>query len=268
MEHMWISIITAVRNRKDTLMDTVKSLCHQTLERVEHVIIDGMSIDGTQEVIRECGRLYGGARKLRWVSEPDRGIYDALNKGIRLASGDIVGVLHADDFYAHNRVLETVLDVFEKEKVDSCYGDLIYVDKKDPETVVRYWKASGYSRGRLKNGWMPPHPTFFVRREIYERYGFYNLDLGSAADYELMLRFLFRYEISCAYIPEVMVKMRTGGASNASLRNRIRANLMDRKAWKVNGLKPYPWTLWVKPLRKLPQFLFFHRGILPKSAQS
>lgn len=148
------------------------------------------------------------------------------------------------------------MDVFEKQNVESCYGDLLYVHKNDTDRVIRYWRASEYHHGKFKNGWMPPHPTFFVKREIYEKYGLFNLNLGSAADYELMLRFLLKYKITTVYIPQVLIKMRTGGISNASLKNRIRANRMDRLAWKVNGLKPYPWTLWLKPLRKATQFLF------------
>jgi len=150
------------------------------------------------------------------------------------------------------------MDVFEKQNIDSCYGDLLYVDKNDKNKVIRYWKSSEYKHGKFKQGWMPPHPTFFVRRKIYEKYGYFNLALGSAADYELMLRFLVKHRITTAYIPEVLVKMRIGGKSNSSLRNRIRANRMDRMAWKVNDLKPYPWTLWMKPLRKIGQY--FLRG--------
>jgi len=166
--------------------------------------------------------------------------------------------LHGDDFYAHDKVLGAVVDVFEKQNVDSCYGDLLYVDKNDKNKVIRYWKSSEYKPGKFKQGWMPPHPTFFVKREIYEKYGLFNLNLGSAADYELMLRFLLKFKVTTVYIPQVLIKMRTGGISNASLKNRIRANRMDRMAWEVNSLKPYPWTLWMKPLRKIGQY--FLRG--------
>jgi glycosyltransferase len=248
-----VSVITAVFNNEDTIEEAIKSLSGQMYKDVEHIVVDGGSTDGTLDVI---GRYRDKIAKI--ISEPDRGIYDALNKGIRLASGDVIGLLHGDDFYAHEKVLGTVLDVFEKRGVDSCYGDLQYVDKKDANKVIRYWKASQYCLGKFKFGWMPPHPTFFVKREIYEKYGLFNLALGSAADYELMLRFLVKHRITTAYIPEVLVKMRIGGKSNSSLRNRIRANRMDRMAWKVNDLKPYPWTLWMKPLRKIGQY--FLRG--------
>lgn len=246
---MKISIITAVKNGAETIGDCIDSVRRQTYP-AEHIIIDGVSTDGTKEIIKKHKNSIS-----KIISEPDHGIYDALNKGIKLATGDVIGFLHCDDIYAHEGVLERVVETFQKNNTDSCYGDLLYVNKNDIGKVVRYWKASNYRPEKFKYGWMPPHPTFFVRREIYEKYGRFNLELGSSADYELMLRFLLRYGISTVYIPEVLVKMRVGGISNASLKNRIRANLMDRKAWEINGLKPYPWTLWLKPLRKVSQFL-------------
>ena len=215
----------------------------------------------------------------RVVSEPDNGIYEGMNKGLRLATGDVVGILNADDFYAGPDVLAKVAKVFQDPAVDSCYGDLLYVEEEPGDglsvksdgrkaqgagitakeekqfKIVRYWKSGDFKPERFYWGWMVPHPTFFVRRSVYEKYGLFNLDLGSAADYELMLRFLVKHRISTVYIPEVLVKMRVGGTSNASLKNRINANRMDRKAWEVNGLRPYPWTIPLKPLRKIPQWL-------------
>jgi glycosyltransferase involved in cell wall biosynthesis len=215
----------------------------------------------------------------RIISEPDKGIYDAMNKGIRLATGDIIGILNADDLYATPDVLAKVAALFDDPAIEACYGDLEYVKNSEKVpmkrgegdlypashgspltmhrshfTVVRYWKSGVYNRNKFKWGWMPPHPTFFVRRSVYERHGTFNLQLGSAADYELMLRFLYVHGIRTAYLPEVLVLMRAGGASNESLAARIKANRMDRKAWEINGLKPYPWTLLLKPLRKLPQY--------------
>jgi glycosyltransferase involved in cell wall biosynthesis len=189
------------------------------------------------------------------VSESDQGIYDAMNKGIRLAQGDIVGILNADDFYASSDILAKVAAIFADPAIDACYGDLVYMDSTDTGKVVRYWRSGAFSPRKFYWGWMPPHPTFFVRRWVYERFGLFNLDLGSAADYELMLRFLVKHQINVAYIPEVLVKMRTGGVSNVSLQNRLKANRMDRKAWTINALKPYPWTLWLKPLRKIGQWV-------------
>jgi len=242
---MKISIITAVRNSAATIRDCIESIRSQTVA-AEHILIDGCSTDDTLDIIK--------SNKLRYISEADKGIYDAMNKGIRMASGEIIGILNADDFYENNRVLEKICRIFEDKNTDSCYGDILYVRPEDSRKVLRYWHSGEYHPNRFYWGWMPPHPAFFVRRSIYEKYGVFNLSLGSAADYELMLRFLLKYRISTTYLSDIIVKMRDGGVSNASLKNRIRANRMDRTAWKINGLKPYPWTLWMKPLRKLGQY--------------
>ena len=266
------SIITAVRNGVSTVGNCIESVKDQSYpaKNREHIIIDGGSTDGTQRIMEKHRDSFS-----HMISEPDNGIYDAMNKGLALATGDMIGILNADDFYADSRVLEKVSGVFEDPAVDSCYGDLVYVNdvnipitdfslepksvtKRFPSAdsfrVIRYWRAGDYNTSKFFQGWMPPHPTFFVRRKIYEQHGGFNLALGTAADYELMLRFLVRYGITTAYIPEVMVHMRIGGTSNANLKNRIIANRMDRKAWAVNGLMPYPWTLMFKPLRKISQF--------------
>ncbi|OHB33344.1 MAG: glycosyl transferase [Desulfuromonadaceae bacterium GWC2_58_13] len=243
-----ISIITATYFSESTLRDTLDSVARQEV-RAEHIIVDGGSKDRTLEILSSYSHLS------RIVSEPDRGIYDAMNKGIAMASGDVVGILNSDDFYPDHRVLSWVAEVFSDPNVDSCYGDLKYVHPVDTTRVIRSWKSGSYSRDAFFWGWMPPHPTFFVRRSLYEKFGGFNLDLGSAADYELMLRFLVKHRISAVYIPEVLVKMRSGGVSNVSLRNRLKANSMDRRAWWVNDLHPYPWTSAMKPLRKIGQFL-------------
>jgi glycosyltransferase len=177
-----------------------------------------------------------------------------MNKGIALASGDIIGILNADDYYADRNVITHIASAFEDESVDACYGDLEYVDTLLTGKVFRYWRSGDYRPERFYHGWMPPHPTFFARRSLYEKYGGFNLALGSSADYELMLRFLLKFEAKAVYIPEVLVKMRAGGVSNASLGNRLRANKMDRLAWRINGLHPRPWTMYMKPLSKLNQF--------------
>lgn len=253
-----VSIITATYNSGSTLKDCIMSVASQSIP-VEQIFIDCGSTDATLEIIKqESPNSFA-------ISEPDKGIYDALNKGIKIATGDVVGMLHADDFYVGPDTLKKVVEVFEGSQIDACYGDLLYVADGSEEKgirnkerenlkVVRYWKSGEYDPQKFYWGWMPPNPTFFVRREVYEKYGLFNLDLGTAADYELMLRFLLKHNISCAYIPEVLVKMRVGGASNISLANRIKANRMDRKAWKVIGLKSYPWTLWMKPARKIHQW--------------
>lgn len=266
-----ISIITATYNAADTIEECLGSVAAQTYP-CEQLIIDGASTDRTLEIVGQFGG--GGTCVSRIVSEPDRGIYDAMNKGIALSTGEIVGILNADDFYATTTVLERVARVFEDPTVMSCYGDLEYVRECGVESetydgagssvevsprkrfsVVRYWKSGEYHRDSFYWGWMPPHPTFFVRKSVYERFGCFNLEQGSAADYELMLRLLLKERISCAYVPEVLVRMRTGGASNVTMKARIAANRMDRRAWKINGLRPWPWTIMMKPLRKLVQYV-------------
>jgi glycosyltransferase involved in cell wall biosynthesis len=188
------------------------------------------------------------------VSEKDNGLYDALNKGIRLASGEVTGILHSDDFYTSNNVLQSYARVFLKEEPDAVYSDLYYVHKTNTDKIIRKWKSGIYRKGSFLYGWMPPHPTLLVRSKIYQQYGGFNLQLKSAADYELMLRFIHKHEIRLAYLPQFTIKMRVGGKSNETLNNRIRANREDRLAWKINGLRPGFYTLYLKPLRKIFQF--------------
>jgi glycosyltransferase involved in cell wall biosynthesis len=243
-----ITIISATFNSALTLDDCLASVSSQSVP-AEHLIIDGGSTDKTLAIAAS----YPHVSKI--ISGRDAGIYDAMNKGIALATGDVVGILNSDDFYASKDVLGWVAEIFADQSMDSCYGDLVYVDPIDTNRVTRNWKSGEFKDKGFYWGWMPPHPTFFVRRSVYEKYGMFNLNLGSAADYELMLRFLVKHKISTAYIPEVLVKMRAGGVSNVTLGNRLKANRMDRYAWTVNGLTPYPWTIIAKPLRKIGQFL-------------
>ncbi|KAB2888854.1 MAG: glycosyltransferase [Desulfobulbaceae bacterium] len=244
-----ISIVTATYNAASTVADCLESVEGQIHGAIEQILVDGESTDNTVEIARKFPHLTS------IVCAPDKGVFDAMNKGIELAKGEIVGILNADDMYAAPYVLRWVDDAFSDSSIDACYGDLDYVDKDDTGKVVRRWRAGSFSRRKFYWGWMPPHPTFFVRRAVYERFGLFNLELGSAADYELMLRFLVKHRLRAACIPELLVRMRTGGISNASLRNRLLANRMDRLAWDVNQLKPYPWTLYLKPLRKIGQWL-------------
>ncbi len=246
---MKVSIITAILNNKELIEDCINSVLNQPCQNIEYIVIDGGSTDGTLEIIKKYKDKIS-----KWISEPDKGIYDGLNKGIRLATGDIVGFLHTDDFYAHDKVIETVVSNMEKYNVDSCYGDLLYVDKNNTNKIIRYWKSQPYRDGLFKKGWMPPHPTFFVKKEVYEKYGYFNTDFKIASDYELMLRFLHKYKISTCYIPEVLIKMRLGGASNRSLKNLITKTTEDYRAWKVNNLKRSFYTIPFKNLSKIPQF--------------
>lgn len=243
-----LSIITPTYNSAATLDDCLRSVRDQKVS-AEHLIIDGCSQDRTLEIARS----YPHVSKI--ISARDKGIYDAMNKGIAAASGEVIGILNSDDFYADDLVLSRVVKAFADPAIDCCYGDLHYVNATNTEKVTRVWKSSRCRLSAFYWGWMPPHPTFFVRRSVYERFGQFDLNLGSAADYELILRFMFMHKISSVHIPHVLVKMRNGGESNASLRNRLKANRMDRRAWQINGLRPYPWTTLAKPVRKIGQLL-------------
>lgn len=247
---MKITILTVVYNGAPTIRHCIDSVLGQDYPDIEYIVVDGNSKDGTQEIVRSYGD-----RIAKFVSEPDAGIYDAMNKGIQLATGDVIGILNADDFYAYPSVISDVSAALESGDIQASYGDLEYIDANDATIVRRKWVSGAYKLGSFLDGWMPPHPTFFVKREVYEAFGKFRLDLGSAADYELMLRFVHGEGIRLAYLPKVLVKMRAGGVSNSNLKNRIAANRNDRLAWKVNKLKPRFYTLWLKPLRKLVQFI-------------
>ena len=246
---MKLSIITVVRNGETTLASCLDSVLCQDDVDVEYILIDGASTDSTMRIISQYEEKLAHV-----VSEPDEGFYDAINKGMKLATGDVIGILNADDFYPSTDVLKKVIQVFKDSENDACYGDLRYVDSENTNRIIRNWQSGSYNSQNFYHGWMPPHPTFFVRRSVYEKHGLFNLDMGTAADYEIMLRFLLKNKIKAVYIPKVLVHMRTGGMSNATIWNRLKANRMDRKAWRINGLRPYPWTLMAKPLRKIMQW--------------
>jgi glycosyltransferase involved in cell wall biosynthesis len=247
---MKVSIITIAYNSQETIADTIRSVISQVYPDIEYIIVDGGSRDQTVDIVKGFG-----AGVTKWVSEKDKGIYDAMNKGVTMASGDVIGILNSDDFYADNQVISDVVKSFQASGADGLYADLVYVNRDQPDKTVRSWKAGDYRHGKFLSGWMPPHPTFFVRRHCYEKFGTYTLELRSAADYELMLRFIHKHQISMTYLPRVITKMRLGGQSNVTLMNRIKANLEDRKAWKMNGLHPGLFTLTRKPLSKVIQFL-------------
>ncbi len=242
-----ISIVTAVHNRAATIEQTLDSVRQQTWPHIEHIVIDGGSTDGTLAVLR---RHQGQLAAL--VSEPDRGIYDALNKGMALATGDVVGVLHSDDFFAHRDVVRRIAEAFQDASIEVSYGDLDYVSQADGH-IVRRWRSGRYAPGRLRFGWMAPHPTFYVRRELLQKFGPYDLSMRLGADFDFTLRYLLKAGDKVAYIPEVLVKMRTGGTSGsprAWLQNATN-NLRALRKHNAGGVV----ALICNRLRKIPQFI-------------
>ena len=246
---MKISIITVCFNSQDTINDTIVSVINQSYSNIEYIIIDGESSDNTIEIINQYKKHVNF-----FISEKDQGIYDAINKGIINATGDIIGLLHADDIFDNNQVIENVVQNFDKNK-EILYGDITYVSKNNLNHTIRKWKSNNYSKNSFKWGWMPPHTGFFIKRESYLKYGLYNLTLGTSADYELMLRMLMVHRLKSTYLPKNITKMREGGVSNSSIKNRIEANKNDKKSWEINDLKPYWFTFILKPILKIKQFI-------------
>ena len=247
---MKVSIITVVFNAVETIEDTIKSVIDQDFEDIEHIVIDGGSTDGTMDVIDRYKEMLAIT-----VSEPDQGIYDAMNKGIDLATGAVVGTLNSDDWYENNSVISRVVAAFENDTdLDAVYGDIVYVNKDMPHKLVRYWESQPYKEGLFEKGWMPAHPSFFVKRACYSRYGKFDLDLKIQSDFELTMRFMAVNKIKTRYLPGVMVKMRMGGVTNSRISNVIKGNLEAYKACKKNGLSVTPLFMVKKVLSRIPQF--------------
>ncbi|MDA9982588.1 glycosyltransferase [Gammaproteobacteria bacterium] len=246
---MKISIITAAFNATDTIADTIRSVSSQTHPEVEHIIIDGGSKDGTRDILDANIAFVD-----KVVSEPDEGLYYAMNKGIALASGDVIGILNADDVYAHDKVLERVAETIKVQGVQCCYADLVYVDRNNMNDVVRYWTSNTFVPGSFRRGWLPAHPTLFILRDVYEHYGSFDVDYKIQSDFELSMRFLEINRISSYYVPEIWVRMRMGGTTNRSLTNIIKGNLESYRACKKHGLGVGPMFFVTKIAQRLPQF--------------
>jgi len=246
---MRISIITATYNSEKTIQDTLFSLENQTYNDIEYIIVDGSSKDNTLLVVgNNCKRVS------KLISEPDKGIYDALNKGILAATGDVIGFLHSDDLLAYNDAVADIADTFVRTGCDAVYGDLEYVSQIDTSKRVRLWKSGAFNRFKMQLGWMPPHPSFYMKRSRYLELGNFSLDYNISADYDSLLRYILKNKISVAYLPKVLIKMRVGGISNRSFSSMVSKSLEDIRVMKSNGII-WPLALAYKNLSKLPQFI-------------
>ena len=246
---MKVSIITVTYNSEKYLKNCIESVIKQRYQDIEHIIIDGKSTDNTLSIIKKYK-----SHIVKTISETDRGIYDAINKGMVMATGDIIGNLNSDDILVDDDVIESIVKAFEQEKVDTVYGDLEYVAAIDTNKIIRIWKGKSFKRSRFRYGWMPAHPTFYIKRSLIEKYGYYQNHYYTAADYEFMARYLYKNRVSSYYLPKLIVKMRMGGQSNKNLYHRLRANRRDFLAMKKNNIPFAFFVSILKPLIKLNQF--------------
>lgn len=247
---MKISIVTVAFNSARTIGDTLRSVAAQTHPDIEHIVVDGGSTDGTLSVVRDHGQ-----RVARLVSEADRGIYDAMNKGLALATGDVVGFLNSDDLFDNEHTIAHLARALDAAAIDAAFGDLVFVAPNNVQKVVRYWRSRNHRKGACAHGWMPPHPTFYVRREVLLRNGGFCLDFRLQADFELSLRLFEIQRIRATYLPEVLVRMRMGGATTGSLRNIVRGNMEAALACRRNGFPGGLQFIARKMSSRLPQFL-------------
>ena len=246
---MKVSIITVTKNSAKFLEDCIKSVIGQEYPNIEHIIVDGGSIDGTLDIIDNY-RWHLGP----WMSEDDSNMYDAINKGMQMATGDIIGTLNSDDVLSSPTVITEIVQAFNEQRVDAVYGDLVYVDPVNTQKIIRVWKGLPFKRERYKTGWMPAHPTFYFKRSLLDKFGYYETHFYTAADYEFMARYLYHFKASAYYLPKLIVRMRTGGMSNGSIAKRLRANRRDYLAMKRNKIPFAFFVALLKPLIKLHQY--------------
>jgi glycosyltransferase len=249
---MKVTIITPTFNSAKTLSHNLNSVARQSYKNIEHIIVDNCSSDGTLELAKKYPHIS------QIISEKDNGIYDAMNKGIANASGDIIGILNSDDYLASEHTIANIVSEFLVSRADAIYGNLIYVDNKNPSKIKRLWLAGSYKPKQFYSGWTLPHPTLYVKKRVYEEFGNYNDSFRYAADYEMILRLLLKERITVSRMREVIVYMLAGGAGNKDLNTRVKVNLEDRRAWETVGLTPKLYTLYAKPLRKIGQY-FLHK---------
>lgn len=250
-----ISIITATYNSAETINDTIKSVLCQTNKDFEYIIVDGGSTDETIDIVKSYESEFSG--RLKWVSEKDKGIYDAMNKGIKMASGDIIGILNSDDYYTSDDILQTIADAFKCQNVDAIYGDIHFIMDGVPDKCVRYYSSRLFSPFWLRFGFMPAHPSFYCKREVFDKSGLYRLDYKIGSDYEMMVRLFRKHKISSRYVPKDFVTMRTGGASNSNLQSRLTLIKEDVKACRDNGIYTNELFICLKFLYKIFEFRVF-----------
>jgi glycosyltransferase involved in cell wall biosynthesis len=246
---MKVTIITVTYNSAKWLEQCIQSVIGQHYHDIEHIIIDGGSTDATLDIIKRYEPHIA-----QWISEKDDGMYDAINKGMKMATGDIIGTLNSDDILASRDVIGSIVNSFTYYDVEAVYGDIVYVQPSNTQQIIRVWKGNEYNRQKFKFGWMPAHPSFYISKKLIERCGYYETHFYSASDYEFMTRYLYYYKVNARYLPKLVVKMRAGGMSNGSIARRLRANRRDYLAMKKNNI---PFALFVsilKPLRKLRQY--------------
>jgi len=244
---MKVSIITVCIDSLGTIEQTIQSVLSQGYNDIEYIVVDGGSSDGTLDILTKYQ-----SRISTCISEPDNGVYDAMNKGIRLSTGDIIATLNSDDVYADQTIVSQMVEFMQSNGLDAGYGDIVYIDQNSNNHVRRFWKAGVYKRGAFSHGWVMPHPTFFCRKQVFERFGYFNDKLQIAADFELMLRFIEKHRINVGYLPKVIVKMRTGGKANV-LRGIIRGNWEIVRSFRLNNLRLSPWFFILKPATKISQ---------------
>lgn len=251
---MTISIITVCYNSDKYIRTAFDAVLYQSYADLEYIVVDGASMDSTVSIIKEYEPLFKG--KMKWISEPDRGLYDAMNKGIKMATGEVVGILNSDDLYLNSKVLCSVMEVFANDpRLDMVYGDLLYVKQDDVDKIVRKWISTPYYKGFFEHGNVPPHPALFLRKQVYQNAGLFNLEYKLAADYEFMFRIFNKFQFKSFYLNSVLVKMRLGGATNKSFKNIFDGNREILQAWTDNGKKA-PLTLMPRRvLKRLKQFL-------------
>lgn len=245
---MKVSIITVVLNNAEYVESCIQSVINQDYENIEYIIIDGGSTDGTIDVIKKYED-----KITVWISEPDDGMYYAINKGIDMSSGDIIGMLHSDDLYIDAHVISNVVRKFGKDNVDSVYADLVYVERNNLRHVVRYYDSSVFQISKFAYGWMPAHPSCFIRKNVYAKYGLYKTDYIIAADYELLVRFYAKHRVSYSYLPKIIVKMRSGGLSTRNLKSNVILNREIVRACRENGIETNIFKVYSKYFVKLAQ---------------